>query len=257
MKTNLIVTNPVPQKAPQRAVRAVHYFLESKNGEKLALIQSSRATCSRLIRREALQWTGSSGGQGQRSRPASPSQQTSQSRQPPRAPNTLGGLPRASLRTPLPVIAGAVAIQRAAGTYAAEVSGQSKTPFLHIPFATPTVGSLPARRGGPLTRSQTRTRPATTLAPLSRNSVDKQCEIKRMSDFIQCRRTTVRYGRANGDEMKIRAICYGTAMERYSECLVGGGIHAIRTPLYGGDNYRGGRDDIIRSTSNYTCFRQW
>jgi hypothetical protein len=197
------------------------------------------------------QWTGSGGGSGQRTRARTPSppafafESASASappppppRQQPRPPQTLGNLPRAASRVSLPILAGAVGIQRAAGTFAAEVSGQSKTPFLHIPYATPTVGSLPARRGGALTRSRPRSSP--TVAAIERDRVDRQCSIKLELDLRTCSSNAARYGRENGDERQIYAICRATARVRYSECIKGGGIHAIKTPLYRGHNYRGG-----------------
>jgi hypothetical protein len=55
-----------------------------------------------------------------------------------------------------------------------------------------------------------------------------------------CSRTAKQFGRRNGEEPRIFKICEATAMERYSECLNGGGIHAIRTPLYNGRYHRGG-----------------
>lgn len=185
------------------------------------------------------QWTGTGGGSGQRTRARTSSAPPSPPpRQQPKPPQTLGNLPRAASRISLPVLAGAVGIQRAAGTYAAEVSGQSKTPFLHIPYATPTVGSVPARRGGALTRSRPHSSPSVTA--IERDRVDRQCSIKLELDLRTCFSNAARYGRKNGDERQIFAICRATARVRYSECIKGGGIHAIRTPLYRGHNYRGG-----------------
>ncbi len=73
------------------------------------------------------QWTNTGGGSGQRASARKPSPPPP----PPQAspPQTLGNLPRGASRTSLPLIAGAVGIQRAAGTYASAVSGQSMTPF--------------------------------------------------------------------------------------------------------------------------------
>ncbi len=77
------------------------------------------------------QWTNTGGGSGQRAPARKPLPPPAPSKAPP--PQTLAKIPRAASQTSLPLIAGGVGIQRAAGTYAAEVSGQSKTPFLHIP----------------------------------------------------------------------------------------------------------------------------
>lgn len=175
------------------------------------------------------QWTSTGGGSGQRASTRKP---------PPPPPQSLGNIPRGASRTALPLIAGAVGIQRAAGTYAAEVSGQSKTPFLHIPYQKPTVGSLPARRGRAGTRSRSRATPSRVFT--DSDQLDRQCSIKLELDLKACSRNAARYGRENGDEGKIFAICRATAKVRYSECITGGGIHAIKTPLYSGHNYRGG-----------------
>jgi hypothetical protein len=82
------------------------------------------------------QWVGSGGARGTRTHASPP---------PPRprspAPPTLGRLPHLSLRTPLPVIAGGVAIQRAAGTYASEVSGQTKNALLAYSLSDTDSGS--------------------------------------------------------------------------------------------------------------------
>jgi hypothetical protein len=182
------------------------------------------------------QWTSAGGGPGQKISPRTPSPPPPPPRQQPRLPQTLGIVPRSASRVSLPILAGAVGIQRAAGTFAAEVSGQSKTPFLHIPYATPTVGSLPARSGGALTRRNS----IRSVAVRNQGSVDRQCEIKLDEDLRTCSRNAAKYGRANGDERAIFAICRETAMHRFGECRAGGGIHAIRTPLYRGHNYRGG-----------------
>ncbi len=180
------------------------------------------------------QWTNTGGGSGQRASARKPSPPPP----PPQAspPQTLGNLPRGASRTSLPLIAGAVGIQRAAGTYASAVSGQSMTPFLHIPYQKPTVGSLPARRGGAGMRRD----PSRSAVVRNQGSLDRQCEIKLDDDLRTCSRNASTYGRANGNERAIYAICKETAMHRYGECRAGGGIHAIRTPLYRGHNYRGG-----------------
>ena len=182
------------------------------------------------------QWTNAAGGSGQRASARKPSPPPP----PPKArpPQTLGNIPRAASRASLPVLAGAVGIQRAAGTYAAEVSGQSKTPFLNIPFQKPTVGSLPAPRGRAGTRL--RSSPSRNLRASESERVNRQCEINLNNDLKTCSRTAKQFGRRNGEEPKIFKICEATAMERYSECLNGGGIHAIRTPLYNGRYHRGG-----------------
>jgi hypothetical protein len=185
------------------------------------------------------QWVGSGGASGTRTRASPP---------PPRprspAPPTLGRLPHPSLRTPLPVIAGGVAVQRAAGTYASEVSGQPKTPFLHIPYSTPTVGPpwasrpshSPTLNGGPLGRG----RPRVSRARRERGSTDRQCEAQFELDRGLCSQTSIQYGRTGADRRAIYKICEGTAAERHAECRAGGGIHAIRTPLYNGRHYKGG-----------------
>lgn len=182
------------------------------------------------------QWTSTGGGSGHKA----PARKPSPPPAPPKAkpPQTLGYLPRAASRTSLPLIAGAVGIQRAAGTYAAEVSGQSKTPFLHIPYQKPTVGSLPAPGGRAATSR--RSSPSRAFSSNDGDRVERQCQINRDSDLRTCSQNAARYGRKNGDEKRIFAICRATAMVRYSECKAGGGIHAIKTPLYSGHNYRGG-----------------
>ncbi len=182
------------------------------------------------------QWTNTGGGSGQRASVRKPPPPPP----PPQArpPQTLGNIPRAASRASLPVLVGAVGIQRAAGTYAAEVSGQFKTPFLNIPFQKPTVGSLPARRGGAATRR--RSSPSPAFSSNDGDRVERQCQIKLDSDLRTCSQNAAQYGRKNGDAKRIFAICRATAMVRYSECKAGGGIHAIKTPLYNGHNYRGG-----------------
>ena len=181
------------------------------------------------------QWTYAGGGSGQRASARKPSPPP-----PPKArpPQTLGNTPRAASRASLPVLAGAVGIQRAAGTFAAEVSGQSKTPFLHIPYQKPTVGSLPAPKGRAIKRPRSRATPRAGFT--DRDQLDRQCSIKLELDLEACSRNSAIYGRENGDQRKIFAICRATAKVRYSECIAGGGIHAIKTPLYRGHNYRGG-----------------
>lgn len=180
------------------------------------------------------QWTSTGGGSGHKA----PARKPSPPPAPPKAkpPQTLGYIPRAASRTSLPLIAGAVGIQRAAGTYAAVVSGQSQTPFLHIPYQKPTVGSLPAPKGRAVRRRKT----SRTISERSQGNVDRQCEIKFDSDVRSCSSDAAKYARDPGDGRAIFAICYQTAVQRYSECRAGGGIHAIRTPLYRGHNYRGG-----------------
>lgn len=182
------------------------------------------------------QWTSTGGGSGYRAAPRKPSPPPAPPK--PKPPQTLGNIPRAASRTSLPLIAGAVGIQRAAGTYAAEVSGQSQTPFLHIPYQKPTVGSLPAPRGRAATSR--RSSPSPAFSSNDGDRVERQCQIKRDSDLRTCSQNAARYGRKNGDEKRTFAICRATAMVRYSECKAGGGIHAIKTPLYSGHNYRGG-----------------
>lgn len=182
------------------------------------------------------QWTNTGGGSGHKA----PARKPSPPPTPPKAkpPQTLGDIPRAASRTSLPLIAGGVGIQRAAGTYAAEVSGQSKTPFLHIPYQKPTVGSMPAPRGRAVTRR--RSGPSPAFSSNDGDRVERQCQIKLDSDLRTCSQNAAQYGRKNGDEKRIFAICRATAMVRYSECKAGGGIHAIKTPLYSGQNFRGG-----------------
>lgn len=182
------------------------------------------------------QWTNTGGGYSQRAPARRMSPPPAPSKAPP--PQTLGKIPRAASRTLLPLIAGGVGIQRAAGTYAAEVSGQSKTPFLHIPYQKPTIGSLPARRGGAGTRR--RSSPSPAFSSDDGDRVERLCQIKLDSDLRTCSQNAAQYGRKNGDAKRIFAICRATAMVRYSECKAGGGIHAIKTPLYSGHNYRGG-----------------
>jgi hypothetical protein len=180
------------------------------------------------------QWTNTGGGSGQRASVPKPSPPPPQAR----PPQTLGNIPRAASRASLPVLVGAAGIQRAAGTYAAEVSGQSKTPFLHIPYQKPTVGSFPAPSGravkGP------RSSPSRNLRASENDRVNRQCDINLNNDLKTCSQTAKQFGRRNGEEPKIFRICEATAMDRYSECLYGGGIHAIRTPLYNGRYHRGG-----------------
>ncbi len=180
------------------------------------------------------QWTNAGGGSGQRASVRKPSPPPPQAR----PPQTLAKIPRAASRTSLPLIAGGVGIQRAAGTYAAVVSGQSKTPFLHIPYQKPTVGSLPAPRGGAVKRP--RSSPSRNLRASESDRVNRQCDINLNNDLKTCSQTAKQFGRRNGEEPKIFRICEATAMDRYSECLYGGGIHAIRTPLYNGRYHRGG-----------------
>jgi hypothetical protein len=181
------------------------------------------------------QWVGSGRSGGQSSRPRAPAP-----RPPPRtairAPQTLSGQMRPSLRTPLPVIAGSIAIQRAAGTFASEVSGQAKTPFLHIPYTLPTIGTAQSRPRTSLGRGQVRTRQA--VQSRKQRNVDRQCDAQFEFDTGMCGTNSRRYGQTDEDRRAIYAICRQTAMVRYSECTTGGGIHAIRTPLYRGHNYR-------------------
>lgn len=139
------------------------------------------------------QWTNAGGGSGQRASVRKPSTPPPQAR----PPQTLAKIPRAASRTSLPLIAGGVGIQRAAGTYAAVVSGQSKTPFLHIPYQKPTVGSLPAPRGGAVKRPRSRATPSAGFT--DRDQLDRQCSIKLELDLEACSRNSAIYGRENGD----------------------------------------------------------
>jgi hypothetical protein len=116
------------------------------------------------------QWTGSGHGSGGASRAKAASPPPPPARAPVRLPRPLGPVVRAAA---LPVIAGGVALQRTAGSFAARVSGQSKTPLLNIPFATPTIGSLPARRSG---GSYGRPSPPLSKSRRESGSVDRQCE---------------------------------------------------------------------------------
>lgn len=127
---------------------------------------------------------------------------------------------------------------RAAGTYATVVSGQSQTPFLHIPYQKPTVGSMPAPKRRAVRRL--RSSPSRNLRASESERVNRECEINLNNDLKTCSRTAKQFGRRNSEEPRIFKICEATAMERYSECLNGGGIHAIRTPLYNGRYHRGG-----------------
>ncbi|MFM1975334.1 MAG: hypothetical protein RL145_180 [Pseudomonadota bacterium] len=178
-------------------------------------------------------WTSAGGGSGHKA----PARKPSPPPAPPKAkpPQTLGFIPRAASRTSLPLIAGAVGVQRATGTYATVVSGQSQTPFLHIPYQKPTVGSMPAPKRRAVRRPRSRATP--TAGFTDRDQLDRQCSIKLELDLKACSRNSARYGRENGDQRKIFAICRATAKVRYSECIAGGGIHAIKTPLYRGHNY--------------------
>jgi hypothetical protein len=142
------------------------------------------------------QWTNAGGGSGQRASVRKPSPPPPQAR----PPQTLAKIPRAASRTSLPLIAGGVGIQRAAGTYAAVVSGQSKTPFLHIPYQKPTVGSLPAPRGGAVKRPRSRATPSAGFT--DRDQLDRQCSIKLELDLEACSRNSAIYGRENGDQRK-------------------------------------------------------
>jgi hypothetical protein len=137
----------------------------------------------------------------------------------------------------LPLIVGGVALQRTAGSFAATVSGQSKTPFLNIPFATPTIGSLPARRSG---GSYGRPSPRLSKSRRESGSVDRQCEAQHNFDLGQCSQDAARYGTTSQDRRTIYKICEGTPAERHAECRAGGGINFIRTPLYSGKHFRGG-----------------
>lgn len=175
------------------------------------------------------QWTNTGGGSGQRASVRKPPPPPPPKARPPQA---LGNTPRAASRTSLPLIAGAVGIQRAAGTYAAEVSGQSKTPFLHIPYQKPTVGKQPSSipTSGPY-------RPTILLAP--RHHEDDDCDEVLDREFAFCRKAAFRFSKSRSELNGIRATCYATARQRYAECLNKGGVAGIRTPLYTGQNYRG------------------
>lgn len=174
------------------------------------------------------QWTSTGGGSGYRAPARKPSPPPPQAR----PPRTLGYIPRAASRTSLPLIAGAVGIQRATGTHAAEVSGQSKTPFLHIPYQKPTVGSL----SRPPAASRTQ-RPMSLPQP--RHHEDDDCDEVLDREMAFCRKASFRFSRSQADLKSIRQICYKSAQRRYSECLTRGGVSGIRTPLYTGYNYRG------------------
>ena len=178
------------------------------------------------------QWTNTGGGSGQSTRSRKPPPPPSPPPPQARPPQTLGTIPRAASRVSLPLIAGAVGIQRAAGTYAAEVSGQSKTPFLHIPYQMPTVGSL----GRPPTASRTQ-RPM--ILPQPRHDEDDDCDEVLDREMAFCRKASFRFSRSQADLKGIRHACYKSAVQRYSECLSRGGVSGIQTPLYTGQNYRG------------------
>ncbi len=176
------------------------------------------------------QWTNTGGGSDQRTSARKPLPPPAPSKAPP--PQTLGKIPRAASQTSLPLIAGGVGIQRAAGTYAAEVSGQSKTPFLHIPYQKPTVGSL----SRPPAASRTQ-RPL--ILPQPRHDEDDDCDEVLDREMAFCRKASFRFSRSQADLKGIRQTCYKSALRRYSECLTRGGVSGIRTPLYTGQNYRG------------------
>jgi len=55
---------------------------------------------------------------------------------------------------------------------------------------------------------------------------EDECETQLAADRTKCAVAKAVYGAQSA------AICYGTAEARNSECRVGGGVHAIRTPLY-------------------------
>jgi hypothetical protein len=179
------------------------------------------------------QWTSAGGGSGTRTRPRTPSPPPPP---PPgqqaRLPKTLGIIPRTASRTSLPLIAGAVCIQRVAGTYASAVSGQPHTPFLHIPYERPTLGRLPS------SISTTRPRRPTVLLP-PRHHEDDDCDEVLDREFAFCRKATFRFSKSRSDVNGIRSTCYASARQRYAECLHRGGVSGIRTPLYTGQNYRG------------------
>ncbi len=153
---------------------------------------------------------------------------------PPKAkpPQTLGYIPRAASRTSLPLIAGAIGIQRVDGTYASAVSGQSQTPFLHMPYKKPTVGKQPSS----ISNSRPY-RPTILLAP--RHHEDDDCDEVLDREFAFCRKAAFRFSKSRSELNEIRATCYATARQRYAECLNNGGVAGIRTPLYTGQNYRG------------------
>jgi hypothetical protein len=176
------------------------------------------------------QWTSTGRGSGHKASARKPSPPPA----PPKAkpPQTLGYIPRAASRTSLPLIAGAVGIQRAAGTYAAVVSGQSQTPFLHIPYQKPTVGSL--SRPSAASRTQ---RPMSLPQP--RHHEDDDCDEVLDREMAFCRKASFRFSRSQKDLKSIRQTCYKSALRRYSECLTRGGVSGIKTPLYTGYNYRG------------------
>lgn len=180
------------------------------------------------------QWVGAGGSGVRSSRPRTPVPP------PPRAParrqQSIGTAPRPSLRTPLPLIVGAIAVQRTAGTFASEVSGQPKTPLLHIPYSLPTMSAGPSRPTPSLGRGRGRTRQSTQSR--EQRNVDRQCKAQFEFDTGMCSTNSRRYGQTEDDRRAIYAICRQTAMARYSECTTGGGIHAIRTPLYRGHNYK-------------------
>ena len=178
------------------------------------------------------QWTNTGGGSGQSTRSRKPPPPPSPPPPQARPPQTLGTIPRAASRVSLPLIAGAVGIQRAAGTYAAEVSGQSKTPFLHIPYQKPTVGKQPS--------SISISRPSRqTILHAPRHHEDDDCDEVLDREFAFCRKAAFRYSKSRSELNGIRATCYATARQRYAECLNNGGVSGIKTPLFTGQNYRG------------------
>jgi hypothetical protein len=182
------------------------------------------------------QWIRAGGGSAQRTRPQTPSPRTPspppKARQQARLPKTLGIIPSTASRTSLPLIAGAVGIQRAAGTYAAEVSGQSKTPFLHIPYVTPAIGNQPRS-----TATSRPNRPTVLLTP--RHYEDDDCDELLDRELAFCRKASFRFSKSRSDLNAIRSTCYASARQRYAERLHKGGVSGIRTPLYTGQNYTG------------------
>jgi hypothetical protein len=175
------------------------------------------------------QWTATGAGTSSRPRPPPPPPKRS-------PPAIVANFPRPSLRTPLPVIAGGIAIQRAAGTYAAEVSGQAKTPFLHIPYSLPTMG----RANSPSARTHTVAslrRPTFLIAP--RHHEDDDCDEVLKQERAFCRQASFRYARTKKDREAILHACYASAAWRAAECQTKGGVNGIRTPLYDGHNYKG------------------
>ncbi|MBE7217136.1 MAG: hypothetical protein INR64_01545 [Caulobacteraceae bacterium] len=100
-------------------------------------------------------------------------------------------------------------MSRQAGLYERYVDGQAITPILHLPGGKLETGPPPLRMS--LRKGES----------VDLRQFDEECEEQLDKDLLTCQIDSAMYGRGK-KKKQIYAIRRHTAMERYSECLMGG-----------------------------------